>query len=185
MSQFLAMVSESWFWRYFLAHFGWVDWLLTLFIFVGILLGLKNGLSRELPRLLESLLSLYATLEYYGVLAGWLARETPWPESYCRIFTFLLIWFSASILLRLGFEIIGRLVHLEIAAPFQSLGGFLVGGLRYFLFASMVSYFLVLIPLDWTQSSYKVNSWSGGVLIQTPTKIYEGINRLLMTGKIG
>lgn len=178
------MTSESWFWRYFFSHFGWVDWLLSLFVFVGVLLGLKNGLSRELPRLGESFISLYATLEYYGALASWLAHETPWPESYTKIFTFLLLWFLTTLLLRLLFEIIGRLVHLEIAAPFEWLGGFLIGAVRYFLFLSMVSYFLVLLPLDWIQSSYKVKSWSGSVLIQTPSKIHEKVNRILSFRKV-
>lgn len=179
MSHFIAAVSESWFWRYFFQHFGWVDWFLSTFVFIGILLGLKNGLSRELPRLLESLISLYATLEFYGFFASWLARETPWPESYARIFTFISLWFVTGLVLRLLFEIIGRLVHLQIAAPFEWLGGLLVGAVRYFLFFSMISYFLVLLPMDWMQSSYKVQSWSGPILIQTPFKIHQVINRFL------
>lgn len=173
------MVSESWFWRYFFAHFGWVDWTLSFFVFIGVLLGLKNGLGRELPRLLESFISLYVTMRYYPVLGAWLARETPWPEKYCGIFTFLFVWFLSALILRLSFEIAGRLLHLEISAPFEWLGGALVGGARYFLFFSLFSYFLVLFPADWNQSSYKVKSWSGPVLIQTPTQIYEGVNRFL------
>ncbi len=179
LGNWFSTLTESWFWRYFISHFGWVDWTLSAFLLVGILLGLKNGLSREFPRFLESLISLYVTMEYYGFFAAWLARETPWPEAYGRIFTFIFLWFLSGLVLRLLFEIIGRLVHLQIAAPFEWMGGLLGGGVRYFLFFSMVSYFLILLPLDWMQSSYKVKSWSGPTLIQVPVKIHEGINRLL------
>ena len=147
------MNSESWYWNYFFSHFGWVDWTLAAFLFLGVLMGLKNGLSKEIPRLIETLISLYVTLEYYGFFAVWISRETPWPESYARIFAFLVAWIATWVVLRLLFEILGRLTHLQVASPIQWIGGFFVGGLRYLLFFSMLSYFLVLFPLDWIQRS--------------------------------
>ncbi len=179
MINFSGMISQSWYWNYFFSHFGWVDWTLTAFIFLGVLLGLRNGLSKEIPRLIESLISLYVTLEYYSFFATWIARETPWPESYARIFTFLLAWLATTLVLRLLFEILGKLTHLEVASPFQWVGGFFVGGVRYLLFFSMFSYFLVLIPVDWIQQSYRVQSWSGQIVAQIPAKIHDGINGVI------
>ena len=180
MSNFLGAVSESWFWRYFFSHFGWVDWMLTLFIFIGILLGLKNGLSREFPRLLETLISLYVTMEYHTFFAAWIARETPWAEAYARIFTFAALGLASWLVLRLLFEIMGKLVHLEVASPFQWVGGILVGGVRYFVFFSLVSYFLVLFPLDWIHRSYQVQSWGGQILSQIPPRIHDWINESIL-----
>lgn len=174
------MITESWFWRYFFSHFGWVDWALTLFVFIGILLGLKNGLNRELPRLLETVISLYVTMEYHTFFAAWLARETPWPETYTRIFTFAVVAFVSWLVLRLLFEIVGKLVHLEVARPFQWVGGILVGGMRYFLFFSIVSYFLVLFPLDWIHRSYQVQSWSGQTVSQIPSTIHSWLNEFVL-----
>ena len=179
------MVSENWFWRYFFSHFGWVDWSLAAFLFLGVLLGLKNGLSKEIPRLIESLISLYVTLEYHSFFAAWIARETPWPESYARIFTFLLGWLATWIVLRLLFEILGRLTHLEVASPFQWVGGFFVGGVRYLLLFSMLSYLLVLSPLDCIQQSYRVQSWSGQTVAQIPAKIHDWINGVILQRKTG
>lgn len=183
MANWLAALTESWYWRYFFSHFGWVDWMLSIFLLLGVLLGLKNGLSRELPRLLEILISLYVTLQYYSFFAVWLAHETPWPESYGKIFTFLFVWFLSALVLRLLFEILGRLVHLQIAAPFEWLGGLLIGAARYFLLFCMLSYFFILLPLDWTQTSYKVKSWSGPTMIKVPAKIHETINRFMPFSK--
>ena len=180
MGNFFGMISESWFWRYFFSHFGWVDWMLTAFLFLGVLLGLKNGLNKELPRLVELLISLYVTLEYYSFFAVWISRETPWPETYARIFTFLVGWLASALVLRLLFEILGRLIHLEVASPFQWIGGFFVGGLRYFLLFSMVSFFLVLFPLDWLQRSYRVQSWSGPFVAQLPAKIHDEVNTVIL-----
>lgn len=184
MDNFFGMVSQSWTWRYFFSHFGWVDWMLTFFLFIGVLLGLKNGLSRELPRIFEALISLYVTMESYPFFALWLSRETPWPEAHTKVLTFALLWVLSGLSLRILFEIAGRLVHLEVSGPFQWLAGVLVGSLRYYLFFSMISYFLILFPLDWTHRSYKVQSWSGQVLTQTPPKIQEWINSILLRRQV-
>ena len=181
MANFFATITESWFWKYFLSHFGWVDWMLTAFILVGIMFGLKQGVTVEVPRLLETLISLYVTLEYYSFFAEWLARETPWPESYARVFTFAALGFLSWFSLRLLFEIMGRVVHLEVAAPFQMVGGVLLGGLRYFLFFSLISYLLILSPLDFIHRSYQVQSWSGQTLAQIAPKIHDFVKGLWST----
>jgi len=178
LSNFFGAITETWFWRYFLSHFGWVDWTLAAFVLVGIIMGLKHGVNVELPRLLESLVSLYVTLEYYSFFAEWLARETPWPESYARVATYAALGFLSWLTLRLLFEILGKVVRLEVAAPFQIAGGVLVGGLRYFIFFSLVSYLLVLFPLDFIHRSYQVQSWSGQYLTQLPPKVHEWIKGL-------
>ena len=157
--------------------------MLAMFLFLGVLLGLKNGLSKELPRLIESFISLYLTLEYYYFFDDWLSRETPWPETYARVFTFLAAWLVSWLVLRLLFEILGRLIHLQVASPFEWVGGFFVGGLRYLLFFGMVSFFLVLFPLDWVQRSYRVQSWSGQVVAQIPAKIHDWVNTVILQRK--
>ena len=183
VNNLLAAVTDSWFWRYFFSHFGWVDWVLTAFVLVGIILGLKHGLSQELPRLFETVISLYVTFEYYTFFSEWLARETPWPESYARIFTFAALGFLTWFSLRLLFEIGGKLVHLEVASPFQMIGGLLLGGLRFFIFYCVVSYLLMLFPLDFIHRSYQVQSWSGPVLSQAAPRIHDGIKGLWVRTK--
>lgn len=152
--------------------------MLTLFILVGIVLGLKNGVTVELPRLGETVISLYVTFEYYSIFAEWLARETPWPESYVRAFTFAVVGFLSWLCLRLLFEILGRLIHLQVATPFQWVAGMLFGGIRYFIFFCIISYLLFLFPLDFIHRSYQVQSWSGQVLTQIPPRIYGWIRGL-------
>jgi uncharacterized membrane protein required for colicin V production len=175
LGNFWGTVTESWFWKYFFSHLGWVDWFLILFVFVGVLLGLKHGATREFP-----LISLYVTFEYYSFFAEWLARETPWPESYVRAFTFALIGFLSWFSLRLLFEIGGKLAHLQVFAPFEAILGALVGGVRYFLFFSLISYWLVLLPLDWIHRSYQVQSWSGQKLVQLPANLHAWVKGLIV-----
>jgi len=172
LNNFLDTVTQSWFWKYFLSHFGWVDWMLTAFILVGLFVGLKRGLSVELPRLLETLISLYVSMEYYSFFAEWLSRETPWPEAYARVFTFAALAFVTWLSLRLLFEILGRMINMQVAAPFQWGGGVLIGGLRFFLFFCILSYLLVLFPLDFIHQSYQVQSWSGQTVTQVPSRIH-------------
>lgn len=183
MDSFLQAVTQSWYWQYFFGHFGWVDWVLTAFILLGMVLGLKHGLSAELPRLFETVISLYVTLEYYVFFAQWLARETPWPESYTQVFTFAVVGFASWFSLRLLFEILGKFVHLEVAAPFQILGGVVFGAIRYVIFLSLISYLLTLFPLDFLQRSYQVQSWSGHTLVEIPAKIHGWLRTLGVPGR--
>lgn len=149
-----------------------MDWVLTAFLLIGVVLGLKHGMSQELPRLLEILIALYVAFEYHPVLTDWLTRETPCPEAYARPLTFGLVSFLAWLSLRLLFEILGKLIHLEVANPFQILGGLLIGGARYFLIFALISYLFILFPLDWIHRAYQVQSWSGPFLTELPPKIY-------------
>ncbi len=95
--------------------------------------------------------------------------------------TFALLGFASWFLLRILFEIIGQFIHLEVASPLQMLGGVFIGGLRYFLFFSLVSYLLLLFPLDWIQQSYQVQSWSGRPVAQIPVKIHEWMRGFWVT----
>lgn len=180
-TNFLGNVTESWFWKYFFSHLGWVDWLLIAFVIVGFFLGLRNGMSKELPRLLESLIALLATFEYYGLLSDWLTRETPLMETYAKALTFGLVWFVCWLCLRMVFEILGKLIHLEVSAPFEAIGGVAIGGARYILFFSLLSFFLMLFPLDWIHRSYQVHSWSGQTLTEIPRQIHEWTRGFLQT----
>lgn len=179
MDKIYSTVSQSWFWQYFFSHFGWVDWILVIFIMIGIVIGLKSGASVELPRLLETALSLYVTFEYYSFFSDWLVRETPCPETYARVMTFALLGFLSWFLIRIVFEIIGKFMHLEIASPFKWIFGFFLGGLRYLLFFSLISYLLMLLPIDWIHRSYQVQSWSGQRLVQLPVTLYQGVKGFL------
>lgn len=180
MTQILETIGQSWFWKYFFSHFGWVDWILSIFILVGIIMGLKHGLSQELPRLLEIFISLYVTFQYYSFFSDWITRETPLPESYARPFMFGLVAVINWVALRLLFEILGKFIHLQIANPFQILGGLMIGAFRYFLIFSLISYTLVLFPPDWVNRAYRVQSWSGHVLTQFPQKIHSWINGVIV-----
>jgi uncharacterized membrane protein required for colicin V production len=179
-SHFLANFTESWFWKYFLSHLGWVDWLLIAFFVVGVFIGLKNGLSKEIPKLLESLIALLVTFEYYGLFSEWLARETPLAETYAKALTFGLTWFVCWLCLRMIFEIVAKLLHLEVSAPLEAFGGLALGAVRYALFFSLLSFFLVLFPLDWIHQSYEVHSWSGPRIVQVPPTIYQTVREVLV-----
>lgn len=181
MDNFLGNVNQSWVWEYFFSHLGWVDWLLLVFLLMGIVMGLSHGMSQELPRLLEILICLYVTFEYSSFFADWLARETPWPEAYARVFVFALLGFLSWLSLRLLFAIMGKLIHLEVATPLQIVGGAVVGLVRYFIFFCFISSFLILFPLDWIHRSYQVQSWSGKTLAQVGPKIHGSIKGLVFS----
>lgn len=180
MDHIFETIGQSWFWQYFFSHFGWVDWVLSVFLVLGLILGLKHGVSQEIPRLVEILISLYVSFEFHSFFTEWLTRETPLPESYARPLTFALLSFLSWLALRLLFEILGKLVQLQVATPFQIVGGLLVGPVRFFLIFGLVSCALILLPLDWIHRSYQVQSWSGQALTQVPPQIHDWIKGVVV-----
>jgi len=172
--------NQSWFWKYFFSHLGWVDWVLAAFFLVGIILGLKNGLSQEMPKVAETFITLCFTMEFYPFCSQWVAERTPFPEAYIQPGTFALLGLLTWFIVHLSFKSMGKWVRLQIAAPFEAVFGALVGGVRFFIFFGLISYLLTLFPLDWLQRSYKVQSWSGQMLIQVPTQIHGWVRNLVV-----
>ena len=73
---------------------------------------------------------------------------------------------------------LGKLIHLSMAPPLEIMGGILLGALRFSLFFCMISYFLMLFPLDFLHHAYQIQSWSGHTLVRAAPKIHERIKGL-------
>lgn len=180
MDNLYATLQQGWFWQYFFSHLGWVDWVLAAFCLVGIILGLKNGLSREIPKIIEIFVTLCVTMEFYPFLGQVITQMTPMPEVYIQPGTFALLGLSVWFLTHFLFKSLGKLACLQIMSPFEAILGSLAGGIRFLIFFGLVSYLLVLFPLDWLQRSYKVQSWSGQMLVEMPVRIHEWVRHMVI-----
>lgn len=155
------------------ARIGWVDVVALILIFWGMVVGIKRGLEIELPLFLEIAISNFVTFHYYRVLGGILCAKLSAPEGPAYFFSFLGIAIGSVLALRLFFKVLGTLVSLKFMNAISRTGGAAVGALRFIFIFSLLSYFLLLLPLGFFQNSYTAErSWSGPFFAQTSEKFY-------------
>ncbi|GEM_PF-1630926 len=156
-----------------LAKIGWVDVVALLLIFWGLVAGIKRGLEVELPKFLEIAVSTVITFHYYEFVGSRLHTSLSAPESPAQFFSFLGIAVVSVLALRLFFKILGTLVSLKFMTGISRVGGALTGALRWILTFSLLSYFILMLPLNSIKNSFTAErSWSGPFFAQTSQKFY-------------
>lgn len=156
-----------------LAKIGWVDVVAVILILWGLVAGIKRGLEIELPRFLEIVVATIVTFHYYESVGAILHTHLSAPQSAAKLFSFLGIALICVLVMKLFFKITGTLVSLKFMAAISRVGGGLIGILRFILTLSLLSYFLLMLPLDFFRSSFTFErSWSGPFFAQTSEKFY-------------
>ncbi len=162
------------------AKIGWVDVAALILIFWGVVAGVKRGLEVELPLFMEIAIANFITFHYYQVLGDILRVKLSAPEGPADLFSFLGIAVGSVLVLRLFFKLLGTIVSLKFMNAISRSGGAAAGALRFILAFSLLSYFLLLLPLGFFQNSYTAErSWSGPFFAQTSEKFYHFVTYYL------
>lgn len=160
-------------WAAGLAKIGWVDVVALILILWGMGNGIRKGLEVELPKFIEVSVATLIILHYYRVLGGIFQNQLSAPRYPAEIVSFFLIALSCFVTLRLLAKIAGAVITVKYVSPVSRAGGALAGTLRFILFFSLLSYFLVMIPLNFFANSYSFErSWSGPFFVETSEKFY-------------
>lgn len=155
------------------AKIGWVDIVGLILFFWGILTGIRRGLELELPMFLEITLNTLVTLHFYQAVGGFLEVKFAVPEWPAELLSFMVLALVCGFFLRLFFNVLGTFVSIQFMAVVSRLGGGVAGCLRLMLFFSLVSYFLLMLPLDFFKNSFGTDrSWSGPFFAQASEKFY-------------
>lgn len=156
-----------------LAKIGWVDIVGLLLFLWGLLAGAKRGLEVELPKFLDISAATILALRYYRVMGTMLHEKLAAPQYPAELLSFVVITLTCVVSFRLFFRILGMIVSLKFMDIISRAGGAVVGAVRYVLTFSLVSYFLLQIPLNFFANSYTFDrSWSGPFFAQTSEKYY-------------
>ncbi len=139
-----------------LQNFAPIDWIFVFMIFWGLALGSRKGFSEMFGKLLGIFLVSMLTMSFYQKAAGFLRETLPiFTEKVAEPITFFLIavflWFSVSWCI----NAFGKFFKVEAQGLLKTLGGMFLGVLNIVLILSFIVQFLLFLPIDSVQKSFK------------------------------
>lgn len=157
----------EWFWRWIdhfqknavlsaLQNFSFVDGIVLIAIFWGLVQGSRKGFGDMSGKLLGILIVSMLTLSLYPIGAAQLNASIPVfsieaAKPFVFLFLAIFLWVSMSWCINF-FKIF---LKVEAQGGLKTLGGMVLGGLRIVLLLSFLAQFLLLLPIKAVQQSFK------------------------------
>ena len=152
---------------------GWVDVVAFILVLWGLIVGVKRGLEVELPTFLEVAVATVITLHYYQLVGALLQENLAVPRYPADLLSFFGIALSSIIVVKLFVKILGAVVTFKFMSGVSRIGGAILGMLRLILGFSLLSCFLLMIPLDFFTNSFSAErSLLGPFFAQTSEKFH-------------
>jgi len=145
----------------FLSAFGWIDAVLLAAVLLGVVFGIKRGLSHELAVLLGFAVAVVATCSAYDPLARRLAENLHWNLELLRLIAvvaLLALSLAAMWILRAA---LGLLMEFAFKGWFERVGGAVAGGLRWGLVCLVALLALSFVPVSALQRAILFDSFAG------------------------
>lgn len=158
--------------------FSWVDWVTILFVLIGLIYGLKQGFFRVVAVALESCFVLWIVFALERKFAAVLTANLAFlKEASVRPFAYLLLLIVVSIGAIVIDEKLRGTFHTKLASPLKYTGGAIMGILLLLLYWSLISKFLMLLPVSRLHKPYSEGgSKSGYYVLAMAPKVYKFIN---------
>ncbi len=152
--------------------FGWVDFLLFAVFFLGVLYGVKKGLSGILPILIGVIITQVVVIEYTAPLTSFLVERFQLPNWPIQIVIFAALAIVSLVLIRFLFKFLSLIATVVFKQPINSLGGALIGGLVFVLFLTLLSEFIMMFNIPFIQESFTTKSLTGPYLVETCEQVH-------------
>lgn len=94
---------------------SYIDILILLPLFIGLVRGLMRGLVSELVAILAVILGVVGARLWGAAWSAWLTTQFAWPEPVCDVVAYSLLFLGIAVLLNLvgrGFSKLLRAIHL-------------------------------------------------------------------------
>lgn len=168
-------LTQSVVWDTLLSHFQWVDWFAGIFLIIGILYGLKNGLIAEIGEILELTIVIFIVHDQYGQLVHLMTKYMDYiPAVYRPPTAFVVTAAPVFSLVHFIFTQLKKLIHADVIKPLKYIGGVLLGAVHLLLFYSFLVQAILLIPShDLKKSLDKGNSYTGEYIAKLSPAVYE------------
>ena len=139
-----------------LRSFSSFDWIVLIALFWGLIQGSRKGFGDMFGRLLGTFLVTMLTLSFYSGGAVYLHANLPvLPLKVAEPFVFFLLsvflWISVSLCI----NVCGKFIKIKVLGFSETWGGMVFGGLRMMLLLSFIAQFLLLLPIEPVQQSFK------------------------------
>jgi uncharacterized membrane protein required for colicin V production len=146
-----------------------VDIAAAAYLILGLLVGLKRGLSGELARLASAAVTLALTLHYYAGLADYLARNTRLAqhEALARPLAFFILALCSGLFFLTLRLILQHLMKITFNPKIDRAAGLLAGGARAVATVALVVLALGLWPSSFLRRVFREESAVGRTLFTT------------------
>jgi uncharacterized membrane protein required for colicin V production len=139
-----------------LQSFQPIDWIFLFLILWGLGQGSRKGFCEMFGKLLGIFLISMLTLSFYGRVAAFLSSNISFlslsaAKPFALFLLTIFLWLSVSWCL----NIFGKFFKMEAQGMLKTLGGMVLGGARMMLLMSFLAQFLLLLPIDAVQNTFK------------------------------
>lgn len=175
VSDWFHHLTQGMAWKSVLSHFQWVDWAAAVFVIVGLVKGIRNGLIGELGGILEISLISFVVFEYEEGLRRFIQGHVrAIPAETAGAVSFFILAMGAWLVVSWISKILKNLFHAEAVPSLRMIGGALFGVIRFVILFSFFSQFLLAFPYEKIKQSYdKGQSYSGETISKLAPKLYE------------
>jgi len=171
-------------WALLWMNVGWIDVVFVVVFTVGVVIGLKKGIGKILALFFGVFLAQVATIEYKDSLAASASKLIPAiPKFVLEAGIFIFVAAACLLTVSLLAKILSLIGKIEFKSFVKNVGGGLMGGGLAILILSLVTTFVLILPVSSVRASIREGSLSGIYLEAVPVKIH-GLLRGLIPGKL-
>ncbi|MBN1268968.1 MAG: CvpA family protein [Kiritimatiellae bacterium] len=142
-------------------HYNFVDILAILFLIMGLLRGLKRGLSGEIARLAGVLLAVWAGWRFYEPLGERIFRATRLTAQPSRALAFFAAVAIGYLLMLAARLVLRQLMEFTFKGRIERVGGALCGLLKAAAAVAAVIIFMGLVPSAYLREVFAERSLFG------------------------
>ena len=158
-------------WNAVVAHMGWFDVVTILMFLVGVVFGLRKGLAKVLQLIVVVMVAETVSIQYSQPAADFVYARIPIPFTGLHVVVFLFLALVFITIVYFSFAILSLIATVQFKPAMSRIGGFLLGGVLFILFLSLIAALLNLIPIPFIQAAFKEGSVTGGPLIELGVQI--------------
>lgn len=172
---FLDQAAQNFVVRMILDHAQWVDWFALLFLVLGILYGIQQGLMAEIAEIIQIMFVIFLTFLSYETVEKFLApyyaqMQLPvrFNDGISYILTGMVIWIAAGLL----YKLLRKYFHTKAAKPLHYFGGAVLGACHLMIIFSFICQSVMLLPYRKAQMAFgKEASFTGSYVIDLAPRI--------------
>lgn len=138
-----------------------LDVLAVLMLVLGMVVGLRRGLSGELARIVSAVVVVWAGFRYYAAVAVMLLEHTRVMPSAAPALAFFFIFAGGLVAFAILWRLLRPLLQLSFRGAWERVGGAVLGGARAFVLLSALLFFFSLTPVDYLQDYVFARSLTG------------------------
>ena len=175
-------VSRQVDWSALWARIGWIDIVFLIVLVVGVIYGMRKGLTKALPGLISVVLAQTLATEYYKAASIELQRFVPLPPSFSDTLLFALIVIAVTVAVFFIFKFLSWIATIQFKSEIDHIFGAILSALRFVLVLGLLASFLSLIPVPFLQETFKSRSISGGFLAHSSESVHHVVAHFLPSG---